>query len=172
MNIRSATENDADALLSIYSYYVENTAATLEITTPTVDEFRNRIITILSLFPYLVIEENGKIIGYCYASKFRVREGYKYSVETSVYVKNGFQNKGYGKILMNRLEAELVNLGIRNINVCIVCFDSENKSNNNSSMEFHRKLGFSYVGKFHKCAYKFDNWYDVVWMEKHIGPHN
>lgn len=172
MNIRSATENDADALLSIYSYYVENTAATLEITTPTVDEFRNRIITTLSLFPYLVIEENGKIIGYCYASKFRVREGYKYSVETSIYIDHKEHKRGYGKMLMLALEDKLKSQGIRNVNVCIVCSDSVDEFLDNSSLRFHKNLGFSAVGRFHKCAYKFNKWYDVMWMEKHIGEHN
>lgn len=172
MQIRSACVNDAEALLSIYSYYVENTAVSLELTVPTVKEFRDRISNTLNRYPYLVAEDGNGIAGFCYASEFRVREGYRFSVETSVYVKNGLQKNGYGRMLVDALTEELKKIGIRNINVCIVSSEDKDDYVTDNSLNFHKKLGFSTVGRFHKCAYKFNRWYDVVWMEKHIGEHN
>lgn len=172
MIIRSACIEDAGVLAELYSYYVENTAATLELIPPSAEEFGKRIECILNKYPYLVLEDNGVIVGFCYAAAFRVREGYKYSVESSVYVRNGLQKNGYGKLLMNALEEKLRQMGITNINVCIVCSDRNDEHLNRGSVIFHGGLGYSQVGIFHKCAYKFNRWYDVVWMEKHIGEHN
>ena len=74
--IRTATENDAEALLDIYSYYVKNTAITFEYEVPSVDEFRKRIAAVLRKYPYLVSERNGTIVGYTYASPFKDRKAY------------------------------------------------------------------------------------------------
>ena len=105
--IRCVTLDDAVAIQEIYSYYVENTAITFEYEVPTVDEFKNRISKTLKFYPYLVYEEDGVILGYAYASPFKERAAYDWDIETSIYIKNGFQKKGIGKLLHEELKQEL-----------------------------------------------------------------
>ena len=169
--IRSAVPADAEGLLEIYSYYVKNTAISFEYEAPSVEEFTSRIESTLKKYPYLVLESAGGIMGYAYAGPFKTREAYKYSVESTIYLKNGVQKKGYGKALLLSLEEELHNRGFTNINACIAFTEKEDEYLNNNSTEFHKAMGYRLVGIFSKCAYKFDRWYDMLWMEKHIGEH-
>lgn len=171
-SVRFAKPEDAENLLDIYSYYVLNTAISFEYTVPTVEEFRNRIENTLKKYPYLVIETGNKIKGYAYAGPFKTREAYKYSVETTIYLKHGEQKKGYGRILLTELEKELGLRGFTNANACIAYIEISDEYLNNNSMEFHEYMGYRFVGRFHKCAYKFDRWYDMIWMEKFVGEHN
>ncbi len=171
MIIRYATAADAEKLLEIYSHYVLNTAISFEYAVPTVNEFRERINTTLSKYPYLVLEENGEILGYCYAGPFKTREAYKYSVENTIYLKKGLQKKGYGRILLEALEKELSDKGFTNANACIAYTENDDEYLNKNSMEFHAHMGYRLVGTFHKCAYKFGRWYDMIWMEKFVGEH-
>lgn len=97
ISIRVATPEDAEELLAIYAPYVENTAITFEYTVPSVAEFRQRIENTLNNYPYLVAVSQGEIVGYAYAGEFKAREAYAYSVETSVYVKQGMTRGGIGR---------------------------------------------------------------------------
>ncbi len=170
--IRYATADDAEALREIYSYYVLNTAISFEYTVPSIDEFRGRISETLKKYPYLVLESQGAVVGYAYAGPFKTREAYKYSVETTIYLKNGLQKKGFGKALIETLEKELSLMGYTNANACIAYTQAEDEYLNNNSMQFHEHMKYTFVGRFNKCAYKFDRWYDMIWMEKIIGEHN
>ncbi len=169
--IRSACADDAEKLLEIYAHYVNNTAVSYEYEVPCEEEFRHRIVTTLEKYPYLVLERDGEIIGYSYAGPFKNREAYRYSVETTIYLKNGLQKKGYGRLLLSALEKELKAGGFTNANACIAFTEPDDEYLNRNSMEFHSHMGYSLVGRFHKCAYKFGRWYDMIWMEKHIGEH-
>ena len=169
--IRSAVPEDAEALVGIYSYYVLSTAISFEYTVPSVDEFRSRIVNTLEKYPYLVLVADGEIKGYSYAGPFKTREAYKYSVENTIYLKKGESKNGYGRMLLTALEKELSERGFTNANACIAYTEAPDEYLNNNSMEFHGHMGYSLVGVFHKCAYKFDRWYDMLWMEKHIGEH-
>lgn len=169
--IRSATVDDAPALLDIYSYYILNTAISFEYDVPTLDEFRRRIAETLKKYPYVVIENDEGIIGYAYAGPFKTREAYKYSVETTIYLKYGMQKNGYGKALIEELEDQLKNMGYVNANACIAYTENDDEFLNNNSMQFHEHMNYRFVGRFQKCAYKFSRWYDMIWMEKHIGEH-
>lgn len=172
MKIRQATPCDAQKLLDIYSYYVQNTAISFEFTVPGIDEFRERISNTLKKYPYLVLEDNGEIVGYTYAGPFKTREAYKYSVETTIYLKNGLQKNGYGRILLEALEKALAEMGYTNANACIAYTENDDGYLNKNSMQFHAHMGYSLVGTFHKCAYKFGRWYDMIWMEKFVSEHN
>lgn len=171
LRIRSASAADAEKLLDIYSYYVKNTAISYEYEVPSLKEFRQRIKNTLEKYPYLVLEKDGDILGYSYAAPFKTREAYRYSVETTIYLKNGLQKKGYGRLLLTALENELRKKGFTNANACIAFTEPDDEYLNRNSMEFHSRMGYSLVGRFHKCAYKFGRWYDMIWMEKHIGEH-
>ena len=102
--IRTATEDDAAALLAIYDYYVQNTAITFEYDTPSLEEFKNRIHKIKEKFPYLVIEQGKEILGYAYASSFHERAAYQWCVEMSIYLDKDVRRGGLGRMLYEELE--------------------------------------------------------------------
>ena len=157
MQIRVAEEKDAAALVEIYSYYVEKTAITFEYETPSTEEFAERIHNIKEKYPYIVAEENGEILGYAYGSAFHPRAAYGWCAEMSIYVKHDRRGSGAGGRLYRALESLLAEMGVLNLNACIA--------------DFHKHFGYKRVGEFHRCGYKFNRWYNMIWMEKMIGEH-
>ena len=170
MIIRSATEKDAGRLLEIYAYYVKNTAITFEIDVPGLAEFRDRITGTLAKYPYLVLEE-GIIQGYAYAGAFGERAAYGHSCEVTIYLDRDSKGCGYGRALYEALEKALEDMGILNLYACIADPVAEDEYLTRNSEQFHQHLGFTRVGTFHKCGYKFGRWYNMIWMEKIIGDH-
>lgn len=169
--IRIATKQDAQALLDIYSYYVDQTAITFEYDAPSLEEFTNRILNTLKKYPYLVAEEEGKILGYAYAGAFNPRAAYDWAAEVTIYLDKSAQGKGLGKALYNALENALKLQNIINLNACIAYPEVEDQYLSQNSVQYHQHLGYSLVGQFHKCGYKFNTWYDMVWMEKYLSQH-
>lgn len=170
--VRIATTDDAEELLSIYGPYVEKTAISFEYDIPTVEEFRERIVNTLKKYPYLVaIDSNEQIVGYCYCGTFKARAAYDYSVETTIYLRGDSKGKGIGKLLYDKLEEYAKLQNIKNLNACIATCEVEDETLTNASSRFHERLGYRLVGEFLKCGYKFDRWYNMVWMEKLIGTH-
>ena len=171
ITIRTATLSDAQALLNIYSPYVEHTAITFEYDVPSVEEFASRIKNTLQKYPYLVAEKNGRLLGYAYASPFHERPAYDWAVETSIYVDLNIKHQGIGRRLHDALEDALRSQGILNMNACIAYPPEEDEYLDKNSVEFHTHMGYRLVGEFYKCGYKFHRWYNMVWMEKLIGNH-
>ena len=169
--IRVATPDDAKALLALYAPYVEQTAITFEYEVPSVEEFRERIKHTLERYPYLVAEMDGTPVGYAYVSPFKERAAYDWAVETSIYVGMEYKRLGIGRKLYDELERILKQQGILNVNACIAYPREEDEHLTMDSVHFHERLGYRMVGCFHDCGYKFDRWYDMVWMEKMIGEH-
>lgn len=169
--IRIARVNDAQSLLDIYSYYVEKTAITFEYDVPTVEEFRKRIKNITERYPYFVYEENGRIIGYAYANTFKDRAAYDRAVEVTIYVDKNSRHNGIGKKLYKVLENALKQQNITNLYACIGYPEVEDEYLTKNSVGYHEHLGYRFVGEFRKCGYKFNRWYNMVWMEKVIGEH-
>ena len=169
--IRTASAKDAPALLSIYAPYVEHTAITFEYEVPSLDEFRQRVLHTLQQYPYLIAERAGRIIGYAYASPFHPRAAYQWAVETSIYVDQNEKRSGVGKALYTALEKVLKAQNITNLNACIASPRVDDEYLTRNSIQFHEHLGYSMVGEFHQCGYKFGRWYNMVWMEKMIGDH-
>lgn len=169
--IRSATVQDAEEILSIYKYYVENTAITFECIVPTLEDFTGRIEKTLKKYPYLVAEQDGEIIGYAYAGPLNVRQAFDWSVECSIYVKAGLQKKGLGRALYTALENALALQNIIIVTACIAYPEVEDEYLNKNSVQFHSHFGYKMVGEFHKCGFKFGRWYGMVWMEKFIAEH-
>ncbi|MEA4992622.1 MAG: N-acetyltransferase family protein [Oscillibacter sp.] len=169
--IRVATPEDAEALLRIYAPYVEKTAITFEYDVPTAREFAGRIEKTLKRYPYLVAEEDGQILGYAYAGPFHGRAAYDWAVETTVYIAQNAKRRGLGKRLYDALERALAAQNVLNLNASIAYPAGEDPYLTRDSVEFHQRLGYRVVGRFSQCGYKFDRWYDMVWMEKHIGVH-
>lgn len=162
--IRMAKCEDAKALLDIYKPYVEKTAITFEYEVPSEVEFASRIEHTLERYPYLVAERGGKIVGYAYASPFKTRAAYAWSVETSIYVEETCRGLGVGKALYEQLEYWLKKQQIINVNACITY-------PNPASIHFHEQFGYKQVAHFTKCGYKLGKWRDMIWMEKMLGEH-
>ena len=169
--IRDARPEDAGRLLEIYAYYVRNTAITFEYDVPTLSEFQSRMQNTMRRYPYLVIEEGGKIQGYAYAGAFVGRAAYDWSCEMTVYLDHTAHGRGLGGKLYGALEAELKEMGMLNLYACIGYPEVEDAYLTRNSAEFHAHLGYTIVGEFHKCGYKFGRWYNMIWMEKIIGEH-
>ena len=171
ITVRNARLEDAERLLEIYAYYVESTAITFEYDVPSLSEFQNRMRNTMRRYPYLVIEDGGKIQGYAYAGAFVGRAAYDWSCEMTVYLDHGAQKRGLGRRLYGALEDALREMGILNLYACISYPEIEDEYLNRNSADFHAHLGYSLVGRFRKCGYKFGRWYDMIWMGKNIGDH-
>lgn len=171
ITIRRASIKDAEALLNIYTPYVEKTAITFEYDIPSVEEFAGRIQNTLEKYPYLVAECGESILGYAYAGCFKARAAYDWSVETSIYVAWEERGRGIGKLLYEALEKELSYMHIINVNACIASPIVADETLDEASIHFHTHMGYDMVGTFHQCGYKFGRWYDMVWMEKMLGDH-
>ncbi|HFU4466568.1 TPA: N-acetyltransferase family protein [Streptococcus suis] len=165
IEIRSARLEDAADLVAIYAPYVEKTAITFETQVPTVSEFASRIEKTLGKFPYLVAVEEGKILGYAYASTYYARAAYDWTVELSVYIQQEARGKGIGSMLYDALEEDLTARGFKNFLACIAL-------PNPASISLHEKRGYERVAHFKKVGYKFETWHDIVWLQKSLVGEN
>jgi len=169
---RDVCPADAAQLLAIYAPYVENTAISFEYEVPSVEEFKGRIENTIKKYPYIAAcDEGGRILGYAYAGVFHARKAYDRSVETSIYVASDIRRGGVGRALYAELERQLLSQGILNMYACIAAPRGEDENLNEDSLRFHEAMGFSLVGRFTCCGFKFGKWYDMVWMEKLLGEH-
>ena len=171
ITIRTARPEDAEALLRIYAPYVRETAVTFEYQVPSLPEFQDRIRRTLVRYPYLTAESGGQLLGYAYTSPFKSRAAYDWAVETSIYVDRALRRQGVGQRLYDALERASAAQGILNLNACIAVPMGEDPYLTRDSVLFHQRLGYRNVGEFQQCGYKFGRWYNMCWMEKHIGPH-
>ncbi len=160
MQIRKAVLDDAEAILSVYAPYIENTTITFEYDVPSVSDFKKRMEKILGTYPYFVCEENGGIVGYAYGCRFSERAAYNWDMELSVYIKEGFKGKGIGLALYSTVIETGRLMGIRN-------FCSRITSPNPASESLHKKLGFELEGVLKKSGYKLGVWKDVLYYTKH-----
>ena len=176
VSIRVAHVEDAPALLAIYEPYVRETAITFEYEPPTLAEFEARMRATLRRYPYVVAERAdasgaSHVVGYVYASPFKGRPAYDWAVETSIYVARDERRGGVGRALHEALEEALRAMGVLNMEACIATTEEEDEHLTNDSMRFHEHLGYRLVGEFKQCGFKYHRWYNMVWMERHIGEH-
>lgn len=160
--IRIAEERDIDAMLEIYRPYVENTTVSFEYTAPTEAEFLQRFRETTRQFPWLVWEEQGKVLGYTYATRPFPRQAYWWCAEPSIYVTSTAQGQHIGKRLYLALEDMLKLQGYL---VLYAWVTGENRA----SVAFHEKLGYKISMELEKCGYKLGRWCGLVWMEKRLG---
>jgi L-amino acid N-acyltransferase YncA len=157
--IRQATEKDLDAILEIVNYNILNTTAIYDYEPRTLVQQKTIFDEkVKAGFPLIIIEMDNDIAGFGTYGAFRFKEGYKFTVEHSVYVSIHYQGKGLGKLLL----AALIELAKKQkLHTMIAVIDAENQS----SVEFHKQFGFETVGVIKESAYKFDKWLDTVFMQ-------
>jgi len=156
--IREVTLSDANAVCEIYNEYLAKTIITFEETPVTVEEMMTRIVTITKNYPWLVYEENGNVVGYIYACKWKERSAYRYSVELGIYINSKYVGKGIGSKLMK----EILNL-LRSKSIHSVIYGVSLP--NEASIALCEKFGFEKIGEFKEVGFKFDKWIDVGYWE-------
>lgn len=154
--VRDASGADAAAVQEIYAPVVESTPISFETVVPTVDEMAERILATTARFPWLVAEQDRRVVGYAYATVFNDRAAYRWSVATSVYVATNAHRRGVGRALYDALVARVRTLGYVNAYAGIAL-------PNDASIALHEAVGFRRVGVFPAAGFKLDAWHDVGW---------
>ncbi|HEX2617640.1 MAG TPA: arsinothricin resistance N-acetyltransferase ArsN1 family B [Flavobacteriales bacterium] len=156
--IRTATPADAPAICRIYAPFIRDTTITFEEEPVPVAEMERRITTTTANYPWLVLDTDAGVIGYAYATRWRERHAYRYTVETAIYLAPEAQGKGLGAPLYTALLAALRERGSR-VAMGVIALP------NASSVALHERLGFHKAGHFERVGYKFDRWIDVgLWQ--------
>ena len=135
------------------------------------EEMLDRMEKFSSKYPFLVIECDKKVCGYSYANVFKSRPAYNWTCEMSIYVSNDMRKYGLGRKLYEAMEKALKSMGIVTLYACVTSIEKDDEYLTKNSVKFHEHLGYRLIGKFEKCGYKFDRWYDMIFMEKIIGEH-
>ena len=162
--IRPSRDEDIPAITAIYRHHVLTGTGTFEIDPPSEADMASRRADVLSKgLPYLVLEEEGHVMGFAYCNWFKPRPAYRFSAEDSIYMTSGTHRQGLGKALLAELCTQAERAGVRKL--LAVIGDSANAG----SIGVHRAAGFSHVGVLKSCGWKFDRWLDVVMMEKPLG---
>lgn len=163
--VRPVTEADIAPITAIYAAEVRDFVNTYEYDAPDQAEMRRRMQGIVEAgYPYLVAEVDSEVAGYAYASSFRARTGYRFTVENSVYVAAERQGHGIGSALLERLIAECEACGFRQM-VAVI-----GEAANNGSIRLHERFGFRHIGTFPGIGLKHGRWLDTVFMQRALGP--
>jgi phosphinothricin acetyltransferase len=162
-HIRTATPADAERICAIYNHYVTTTTVSFEEDAVNEQEMAQRIADVGAAgLPWLVLEVDGILAGYAYATRWRVRPAYRHSVESSVYLDRAFAGRGFGRLLYGTL---LDALRARELHLVIGGIALPNEA----SAGLHEALGFRKVAHFSEVGKKFGNWVDVGYWELKLG---
>jgi len=165
MPIRPATTADVPEVQSIYAHHVLTGTGTFEETPPSVEEMAARFARVRARgWPWLVSADASGVLGYAYATQFRDRSAYRFTLENSVYVREDQRGQGVGKALVAELLAVSAAAGFRQM--IAVIGDTENAG----SIGLHASLGFHHIGTLRAAGLKFGRWLDVVYMQRALGP--
>jgi L-amino acid N-acyltransferase YncA len=160
--IRLATPEDADKVQAIYAPYCR-TPISFELEPPSVEEMRARLAKVLGPCPWLLCEEDEEVLGYAYASRHRERAAYCWSVDTTVYIRQGRQRRGIGRALYTSLLAVLPLQGYVNAYAGVTL-------PNPASVGLHEAMGFQPVGVYRQVGFKCGAWHDVAWFQRALQP--
>lgn len=157
--IRAIQDGDIPSICEIYNYYIENTIISFEERPVSYEDMKHRVDDVSSSdYPWLVYCEQDQVLGYAYAGIWKNRSAYQYSVETSVYVRQGHHRKGIGKRLYRDLLERLKQKGVH---VVIAGAAMPNES----STRLHESFGFKQAAHFKEVGFKFGKWVDVVYWQ-------
>lgn len=162
MKLRAATPDDAAAIADIYAPFVTASAVSFETEPPDEAAMRARIEAGGALYPWLAAEEDGTILGYAYAARFRDRPAYRFAVETSVYLRAGASGRGLGRALYEPLLAMLEAQGFTQAIAAITL-------PNDASVRLHERLGFERAGTYRQVGWKLGEWHDVGLWQKALA---
>jgi phosphinothricin acetyltransferase len=161
---RPSRDDDLPAITAIYAHHVLHGTGTFETTPPTESDMAARRADVQSKgLPYLVIEDEGRVLGFAYCQWFKPRPAYRFSAEDSIYLHPEAAGRGLGKRLLSELARQAQDAGVRKL--IAVIGDSANAG----SIGVHRALGFTDAGTIKSCGWKFGRWLDIVLMDKAIG---
>lgn len=161
--LRAAVEADLETVTALYANEVLTGTATFEETPPTVAQMTERFEAVRRHdLPWLIAEVDGAFAGYAYATPFRPRAAYRWSVEESIYVAPGFQGRGVGRALLTAIIEACRARGMRHVIAAI--------SGGGPSIAFHAAHGFRHAGTYRQVGYKFDRWLDVDLMQLDLLP--
>ena len=164
MKIRAATSDDAAAVAAIYAPYVDATIVSFEEVAPGAAEMAARIAAGGTLYPWLIAEQDGEILGYASASAFRTRSAYRFAVETSVYLRQSAEGRGIGSALYQPLLASLERQGFTQAIAAI-------SLPNPASVRLHERFGFAPAGTYRQVGWKMGRWIDVgLWQRPLATP--
>jgi L-amino acid N-acyltransferase YncA len=164
VSIRPSEERDVGAIAAIYRYHVLHGIASFEDEPPEPEEIARRQAEIIARgLPYLVAERDGRVLGYCYASLYRTRSAYRYTVEDSIYIDRDEMGRGIGRALLSRVIERCAALGYRQM-VAVI-----GGSEQWPSIRLHRRLGFVEIGTLRAIGFKFGDWVDTVLMQRPLG---
>jgi L-amino acid N-acyltransferase YncA len=161
--IRLASRDDAAAVAGIYGPFCESTAVSFEYVPPSTEEIRTRIQTITAQFPWLVLDDNGAVAGYAYATRHRERAAYGWSVDTAVYVSPIHHRRGAGRALYTTLFQLLRLQGYFKAHAGVTL-------PNHASTSLHEAVGFKLVGIYRGVGHKHGAWHDVAWYQIALQP--
>ena len=162
MIVRDATPHDAAACAAIYAPYVRDTTVSFELEPPAPEEMAARIAAAQARHAWLVLEQDGRVVGYAYANRFSARPAYRWSVEVSIYLERARHRAGGGRRLYEVLLARLAERGYRRAMAGM-------SLPNEASEAFHRALGFEPVGVYRHVGWKHGAWRDVAWVQRAIA---
>ena len=164
-SIRDCRAEDIPAIAAIYGHWVAAGLASFELSPPSVDEMAERREAVLAGgFPYIVAEgQDGRVLGYAYATPWRARPAYRFACENSVYVDKDVGRGGLGRALMRALIERCTQKGLR-LMVAVI-----GDSGNAPSIGLHKACGFDMVGVLPAIGWKFDRWVDTVLMTRALG---
>lgn len=153
--IRQATNDDAPAMAQMYNAYILETTITFETDPLDAAEMARRMGAVAAAkMPWLVLEQDGRLAGYCYAHPWKERAAYQHTVETTIYLAPEFQGRGLGRQLYQELLAELKKRPVHAV-IAVVALP------NPASVGLHESLGFTQVAHFREVGRKFERWIDV-----------
>jgi L-amino acid N-acyltransferase YncA len=162
MRVRDATGHDAEACAAIYAPYVTDTVITFEYESPTAAEMAQRIASAQQRHAWLVLEDDGRVVGYAYAAPVKERAAYRWACEVSVYLERGRRRGGAGRALYEALFERLVARGYRRLIAGMTL-------PNEASEGLHRAMGFEAIGVQRAIGWKSGQWHDVAWVQRSIG---
>lgn len=164
MRLRFAGPRDVPALLDVYRAYIPTTV-TFEYVLPSREEFGERVSSMGAVYPYLVAEEDGQVLGYAYAHRIAERAAYAWGAELSIYLRPDAAGRGLGKRMYRALTQLLALQGVRTVYGLVA-------SPNPASEALHSSMGFRVMGVQRRAGYKNGRWIDLIWYEKEIGSYD
>jgi phosphinothricin acetyltransferase len=162
LEVRDASEHDAEACAAIYAPYVTDSVITFEVDPPTPAQMAERIAAALRHHAWVALTDAGRVVGYAYGGPYKERAAYRWSCEVSVYLEPGRRRTGGGRALYGALLDRLAARGFRTAVAGMTL-------PNDASVGLHRAMGFQPIGTYRSIGWKHGRWHDVAWTQRSLA---